>query len=107
MNEKSTIEKRETEILNNILEVLKTYLSPAKIILFGSRAEGKFYKHSDFDIAVEVNEKIDARKRRKIRNEIEKISGLYKVDIVYLSSVEEDFKNIILETGKIIYAKES
>ncbi len=97
---------RETEILNGIIKVLKKYIDPERIILFGSRAKPKFSKNSDFDFVVD-EEKVDTRKERKIKEEIEKISGLYKVDIIFLKSVEEEFKNIVLKTGKIIYERYS
>lgn len=96
--------QRENEILNKVVEILKKYISPNKIILFGSRAKQRFCRHSDFDIAVD-KEKLDIRTERTINEEIEKISGLYKVDIVFLNSVDNSFKNIILKTGEIIYER--
>jgi len=46
---------------------------------------------------------VDIRKHRKIMEDIEKAAGLFKIDIVYLKNVDEEFKKIILNTGKIIY----
>ena len=97
---------RETEILNNVVGILKKYLSPGKIILFGSRAKQDSPKNSDFDLAVD-KEKLDIRDERKIREEIEKVSGLYKVDIVFLKSVDPKFRNIVLKTGRLVYERSS
>ena len=98
------IESREKEILNGIVEILKKYLDPERIILFGSRTKENFYKNADFDIAVD-NKKVDIRKTRKIMEAIEEVAGLYSCDLVFLGSVEKDFRNIILNTGKVIYER--
>jgi len=99
-----TLSQRETEILEKAVEVLKRNLHPDKIILFGSRGKGKFQKYSDFDLAVS-NGTPDIRTERRISEEIEEIAGLYKIDIVYLNSVDEEFKDIILKTGEVKYER--
>jgi len=98
------ISRRESEILSKIIDILKKEVNPDKIILFGSRAKDRFCKNSDFDIAID-KEEVDIRKRREITDEIEKALGLYKFDLVFLKSVDNSFRNIILETGKIIYER--
>lgn len=96
--------KREEEIISNVVDVLKKYLNPEKVILFGSRAKKKNSDSSDFDFAVD-SEKVDIRTYRKIKEEIEGFSGLYKIDIVFLCDLDEGFKDIIHETGKTVYEK--
>jgi len=96
--------QREEQILRDTLILLKTHLNPFKIILFGSRAKGESVLSSDFDLAVDC-ERIDSGLKIKIKEEIETICGLYNVDVVYLNEIEEEFKNIILKTGKVIYAR--
>lgn len=97
---------RETTILNNIISIIIKYLNPNKIILFGSRAKETHGKNADFDVAID-QKRVDIRLERKIREDIEKVAGLYKIDIVFLNSVDEVFKKIILQTGKVIYASGS
>lgn len=104
MEIKTVIQQREVKILETIVSILKKYLSPGKIILFGSRGKGKFYRNSDFDIAVD-KERPDIRIQRRISEEIDNIAGLYKVDIVYLENVDETFKDLIIRTGKVIYER--
>lgn len=87
-----------------MLEVLKEYLDPSKVILFGSRARAGAPFSSDFDFAVEPGPAEDAAKI-EINRKIEEISGLYKVDVVYLNEVDADFRDIILKTGKVIYER--
>lgn len=93
---------REKEVLKKVEDILVRELSPSKIILFGSRAKGTQTRGSDFDLAV------DAPSPRqdvewKIKDEIEEARGLYKVDVVYLGNVEDDFRSLIMRTGKVIY----
>lgn len=96
--------KREQEIVEKIVNLLKKYVNPGKMILFGSRAKNHKESRSDFDIALNIK-KPSVQKRRKLRREMDKITGLYKIDIIYLKSVEEEFRDIVLKTGRVIYEK--
>jgi predicted nucleotidyltransferase len=98
------ITQRENQIINNSIEIFNKYLHTSKIYLFGSRTKGMSYKNSDFDFAID-GEKPDRRIEREMKDEIEKIAGLYSIDIIYLKDVENDFRNIILKTGEIIYER--
>ena len=94
--------QRREEIIKAVNSILQKKLQPSKIILFGSSAKKNNGKHSDFDFAVD-GKRPAITLQRKISEEIEKISGLYKVDLVYLDSVDPEFKKIILETGRVLY----
>ncbi len=96
--------ERENEILRGTIEVLKRHLDPSQIILFGSRAKNSNDKSADFDFAVTTPKPMICV-QRKMAEEIDKVSGLYKVDIVYLPSVEEEFKDIIAKTGRVVYER--
>ena len=61
--------KREKEISNQVVEILKNHIDPKRVILFGSRAKKNNSKHADFDFAVEAN-KPDITLQRKLNNEI-------------------------------------
>jgi len=95
---------RELQILKGTIEVLQRNLHSSKIISFGSRATGNNDKYADFDLAVD-SKKIPLSLQRKLTEAIEKISDLDKVDLIYLSSVDEEFKKIILKRGKIGYER--
>lgn len=96
--------KREEEILSKIVSLLKEDLKPRRILLFGSRARGKYNPGSDFDIALD-GKKVDVREMRELKEKLEEITGLYKVDIIFLESVDKEFKDIILRRGKILYER--
>jgi len=93
---------RHKKIIKSACSILVKSLGPSKIILFGSRAKGSHGRHSDFDFALDCK-KPSISTQRRINDEIDKVSGLYKVDIIYLDSVNKEFKDIILKTGKVIY----
>ena len=95
---------REKDILEGVIEILKRHLNPPKIILFGSRAKANNSEHADFDFAVEVK-RPNISVQRKIAEKIEEISGLYKVDVVYMLSVDNGFREIIKKTGRVLYGR--
>lgn len=95
---------RENEIIHASIKIIRKYLDPPKIILFGSRTKDINSKHADFDFAIQCKEP-DISVQRKIREDIEKISGLYKIDLVYLLSCDKKFRNIVLKTGEVVYER--
>lgn len=99
-----SLSAREHEVLEAVIEVLRNRLQPQRIFLFGSRAKGKSHPGSDFDLAVD-KDRPDLTLQREIREEIEEVSGLYSVDVVYLNSVDKEFRSIILKTGKVVYER--
>ncbi len=96
--------KREESIIDNIVSLLRKDIELDRILLFGSRAEGRHGPGSDFDIALD-RKKISVRKMRELREKLEEVSGLHKVDIIFLESVDKEFKDIILRKGKILYER--
>ena len=104
MPEISDTTRREKEIIADAVRILREELAPAQIILFGSRAKGTHERGSDFDLAVDCAEP-DRETKRRITERVEEASGLYGVDVVFLREVEPSFREIILETGKVLYEK--
>ena len=88
--------------LNNIVKILVTEINPKKLFLFGSRGKGTASFNSDYDIAID-SDTIDFTQKRKLKEKIDEVMGLYKIDLVYLKEIDADFKNIIIKTGRIIY----
>ena len=90
--------------LNNIVDILVDGLQPKKIILFGSRGKGKAFFNSDYDIAIDSVE-VSLRQKRMLKEKIDEIIGLHKIDLVFLKEVDMEFKKIIQNSGKIIYER--
>ncbi len=96
---------RENEVLEAALSILKRELDPKRIVLFGSRAEGRHTPGSDFDLAVDTPR--PAERAYQIHETVNDSVGLYTIDIVYLPNVEPDFRNLILKTGKVVYERKA
>ena len=98
-------DRREQEVLSKIIQVLERNLHPERIILFGSRAKREHFKgNPDFDLAID-GERPERETMREIEGQIKAVSGLYCIDIVFLSRVDEAFKSIIENTGKVVYVR--
>ncbi|MBI2345704.1 MAG: nucleotidyltransferase domain-containing protein [Deltaproteobacteria bacterium] len=93
---------REAEIMREAIAILVRECAPARIYLFGSRAKKTAKKGADFDFAVEGPVPSDAR-RRIVKDLLESVAGLYSVNLVFLSEVDEKFRSIILESGALVY----
>ena len=91
--------------IDMIIKLINKELKPQKIILFGSRAKGNEYMGSDIDLCIEGAKKKNKRELRKLKEKVDEISGLYSVDIVIYEEIDENFRDIIIKTGKVIYEK--
>ena len=94
--------KREKEIFEKSLKLLVRELDPKRIYLFGSRAKGDARPGSDFDFALDCQSP-EAMKKNQVKDMLDAIAGLYSIDIVFLPEIDPGFKDLILETGKVIY----
>ncbi len=90
----------EDKRLNNIVKILIDEVHPKKLILFGSRGKGNAPFNSDYDIAIDSRQ-INLSEKRELREKIDEIIGLHKIDLVFLKEVDTDFRNIIQKTGKL------
>ena len=75
-------------VLKKIIAVANRY-GAGKAVLFGSRARGDSTRKSDYDIAFILPGITDDIKN-KILNELEDIDTLYKIDAVFLESLDGD-----------------
>ena len=90
--------------LNNIVKILKDELHPDKLILFGSRGKGEASFNSDYDIAID-SDCIKLSDKRKLKEKVDLVIGLHKIDMIFLSEVDEGFREIIEKTGRVIYER--
>ena len=93
------------ERLQEILDYLVRKLDPERILLFGSRAKGKSRLGSDFDLVVVGKTPSDFRTGRKLKEELDRVAGIYSVDLLFWEKVSPEFKEIIRQTGQIVYEK--
>lgn len=82
------------EVYKKIVKVAKDN-SKYNFKIFGSRARGDYRDNSDIDIAVFEN--IDKKDEYKIKNEIDLLDIIYKIDLVF---VDDNTKQELLKEIK-------
>lgn len=65
--------------------------------IFGSRVTGKGDERSDIDVGITGLQKVPLETLSKIKEELDDLPTLYKVDVVDFFSVSEKFKKVALE----------
>ncbi len=81
---------------NIIHSILVEYLNDEyKVWVFGSRAKNQAKYNSDLDLALEYKTKIDHKILRRLKIEFEESKLAYKVDILDINSISDEFKKII------------
>lgn len=86
------IKKLRKEILTIIGKYLD--LKKYKVFFFGSRVERRGSERSDIDIGIEGPKAIPLEIFAKIKEEIDEIPTLYKIDIVDFKKVGKDFYKV-------------
>jgi len=102
----SSHQEKFEKVLRKLIEFLEKELAPERVILFGSRAKNKAHPYSDIDLAIFATKPLDLRGKRKLKEEVEELSYPFKVDLVFMDEVSEEFKRVIYETGRVVYEKD-
>jgi predicted nucleotidyltransferase len=81
-----------------IVAIIRRYLPSGQlqIRLFGSRAAGTFTPVSDFDVALDMGNRIDGAILERIRGDLEDSDIPYRVDIVDLASTTPAFRSVAM-----------
>ena len=91
----------EREIIKKVTAIILGHAKPERIYLYGSRATGDATPTSDIDIAFDDG---SFKNIHSIKEEVEKIPTLLKIDIVNLARTEDRFKKRVIATGKVLYS---
>lgn len=103
----ATLDPRVAERIDRIVDYLVEQLSPRRIILFGSRAKGVARIGSDIDVAIEGVPPPDLRRQRRLREDLDRLGGLYSVDLVFLDDAESPFRSLVHESGITLHEQQS
>ncbi len=91
-------------LIKEIVRVLeKNVKTPFKLYIFGSFATGRATYFSDLDTAIETKGELSDAQLRRIREEIENLKTLRKVDFVYLNRAPKSLKEVIKREGVRVY----
>ena len=79
-----------------IMDIVGKYLDldQNRIFFFGSRVTNKGNDRSDIDVGIEGDKEISWQTMAKIKEDVENLPILYKVDIVDFKKVSPDFYDL-------------
>lgn len=85
------------KLASQILEIVGKYLdtSEYKVFFFGSRTSGKGNEHSDVDVGIQGPDRIPWEVMAQIKEDLEELPTLYKVDIMDFYNAPEKFRRVI------------
>ena len=88
-----------------LLEALKEHLLKdypnSKIWIFGSRARGDHRSASDIDLLIESIDKVPNRVLALLRSTLEESSFPFKVDLVSLDDLAEEYREQVLKERRL------
>lgn len=85
----------DPKYIDFIKETILVEIPNVEIYIFGSRVQGNALEYSDVDIALKNEEKISIESILKLRIKFENSTFPYKVDIVDLKNLKDEFRGII------------
>ena len=88
--------------LNNILASVNSVFPESKVYLFGSRAKGTARQFSDCDLAIQADEKLKLNHLAQLEEIFAESDLPFKIDLIDLQRVSEEFQQHILETGELL-----
>lgn len=71
-------------------------LTRYKLFFFGSRVANKGDEHSDIDVGIMGPGPVPAQAMDEMKEDIENLPILYKIDLVDFDALPEDFKQVAL-----------
>lgn len=98
-----TKEELKKEIVKAFEKHLKT--PHYKVFFFGSRVNGKADERSDIDIGIEAGEEIPVSAFFDIKEDLDNLPILQKIDLVDFAKVSAGFKKVALENTEVIYER--
>ena len=96
--------KIEKKLKKDILNIIGKYLDlkKYKVFFFGSRVTGKADERADIDIGIEGPRPIPLEIILAIKEEIDNLPTLYKIDIVDFKNVSRDFYKVAKQKIEVI-----
>ena len=88
------VEKLKREVLAIVGKYLD--LNTYRVFFFGSRVTGKNTEYSDIDIGIEGPAAVASGILARIREEMENLPLLYKIEVVDFKKVSADFREVAL-----------
>ncbi len=92
-----------SEIIERVAKIVRQEVKQDfRLFLFGSRADKTNDARSDVDIGILARNSISAKSLFTIREKIDEIPTLLKIDFLDFAAVDDKFQNIALKNAKEI-----
>ncbi|HVN67741.1 MAG TPA: nucleotidyltransferase domain-containing protein [Candidatus Sulfotelmatobacter sp.] len=90
---------------DQIVKIVRQHLKIAhyKVFFFGSRVGGSPGQRSDLDIGLESREKLPAGAVLELKEKLDELPTLLKLDLVDFNEVDGDFRQVALKNIEVIY----
>ncbi len=82
---------------SKIIRILNALFLEVKIYLYGSRTRGTHREWSDIDLVLDIGQLIEGRYLEEARGIFRESSIMYKIQLVDLHKISEEFKKVIME----------
>ena len=90
----------DSEIIEKVAKIVRREVKQEfRLFLFGSRAEKTNDVRSDVDIGILAGNPISAKQLFTIREKIDEIPTLLKIDFLDFAAVDDEFQNVALKTA--------
>ncbi|MDR0356179.1 MAG: nucleotidyltransferase domain-containing protein [Deltaproteobacteria bacterium] len=86
-----------------ILDILKDYAPPGKVLAFGSRQKGAHGKHSDLDLAVVGDGRQPLSVIGNLKEAFEDSTLPFRVDVLDYHAALPSFRKIIDDSHEVIF----
>ena len=92
-------------VTDSVLRAVKRHISfrHYRLFYFGSRVSGRATARSDYDVGLEADEKIPLEVMARIREELDEIPVLQKIDLVDFFAAPEGFVRRAKSDMEMIY----
>ncbi|MHC4511098.1 MAG: nucleotidyltransferase family protein [Planctomycetota bacterium] len=88
--------------LETIKRILAAYVGDCEVRAFGSRGNGTATKHSDLDLAIVGNGKLERRVKTLLREAFEESDLPFRVDVIDYNAVSQEFRALIEQKYELI-----
>ena len=90
-----SVEKLKKQILSIINKHKET--KDAQVFFFGSRVREDNFERADIDLGIQAQQKISSKTKFIIKEELENLPILYKIDFIDFNNVSSEFKQEALK----------
>lgn len=91
-------------IMQGMKDIVRRHMNGQhyRFFLFGSRATGEAQERSDIDLGIEAGQPLTGAILSDIREEMDQLPTLLKIDFIDFSQVDSTFKEIALKGCEVL-----